>query len=218
MKSDSDLQRDVIDELAWEPAVDHEHIGVAVHDGVVSLSGYVASYAEKLAAEAAARRVRGVKAIAEELSIRYPTDQKTADHEIAKRIVDLLAWDALVPAGKIDVKVERGWVTLSGTVDYHYQREAARRDAAKIKGVMGISSLILLSSSSLATATEVRERITAALRRQADSEAARVTVVTDGGKVRLGGRVAALYERGIAERAAWSAPGVTDVEDNIIVG
>jgi len=215
MKSDSQLQRDVIAELAWDPIVHHTDIGVAVDSGVVTLSGLVHSYAEKLAAEAAVRRVAGVKAFAEELRIRFASDAKTADHEIAKRIVDLFAWDSLIPGDKIAVKVEHGWVTLTGTVNWHYQKDEARRAAGKINGVVGVSDLIELRQAP--TAANVKERIEAAFQRSADIDANNVTVLTDGGKVTLGGRVRVWRERELAERAAWAAPGVTSVEDHIIV-
>jgi osmotically-inducible protein OsmY len=129
MKTDSQLQRDVMAELEWEPRVDHADIGVAVVDGVVTLTGFVKSYAEKLAAEQAVRRVSGVKALAEEIKVRFASDPATADHEIAKRIVDMYQWSVLVPAQRIKVKVEHGWVTLSGEVEWHYQAEEARKIA-----------------------------------------------------------------------------------------
>lgn len=215
MKSDSQLQHDVMAELEWEPSVDHADIGVAVNDGVVTLSGFVKSYPEKLAAEKAARRVVGVKAIAEEIKVRFASDPRTADHEIAKRILDMFAWSVSVPDDKIKVKVEHGWVTLSGTVDWHYQSAEARKLAGKISGVTGVSNLIEVKQ--LPTAHDVKDRIMAAFTRQADLDASTVTVLTDGSKVTLGGRVRAWSERGIAERAAWAAPGVTRVDDNIVV-
>ena len=215
MKTDSQLQHDVMAELEWEPSIHHEEIGVAVTDGVVTLSGYVHSYLEKLAAEEAARRVGGVKAIAEEIKVRYPSDAKTADAEIARRILDIFAWDVSIPAARIAVKVEHGWVTLTGTVDWFFQKDAARRVAGKIHGVTGVSNLIELHA--VPTASDVRERIEAAFKRSADLDAASVTVLTDGGKVTLGGRVMAWSERATAERAAWAAPGVTSVDDNIMV-
>src|SRR5690606_11772383 len=116
-KTDNQLQHDVMAELEWEPSVDPANIGVAVNDGVVTLSGYVKNYPEKVAAEKAARRVAGVRAIAEEIKVRYPTDPKTADHEIAKRILDMFAWNVLIPDDKVTVRVEHGWVTLTGSVD-----------------------------------------------------------------------------------------------------
>ncbi|MEO7689258.1 MAG: BON domain-containing protein [Sphingomonas sp.] len=215
MKTDSQLQRDVIAELEWDPIVHHTDIGVGVVAGVVTLSGFVHSFAEKMAAEAAARRVAGVRALAEELKVRHPSDAKTADSEIARRILDLLAWDALVPSDRVTVKVEQGWVTLAGTVDWFYQKEAARHAAGKIHGVTGISNLVALRQ--VPTANNVRERIEAAFKRSADIDAESLTVLTDGGKVTLGGKVRVWREREIAERAAWAAPGVTSVEDHIIV-
>jgi osmotically-inducible protein OsmY len=214
-KTDSQLQHDVIAELEWEPSVDHAVIGVAVNDGVVTLSGFVKSYPEKMAAEKATRRVAGVKAIAEEIKVRFASDPKTADHEIAKRILDMFAWNVSIPEQQIKVKVEHGWVTLTGTVDWFYQSNEARKAAGRVTGVIGVSNL--LEVKKLPAAFDIKDRITAAFKRQADLDAGSVTVVTDGGTVKLGGRVKAWNERGIAERAAWAAPGVTRVEDNIVV-
>lgn len=135
MKSDSQLQHDVMAELEYEPIVDHADIGVAVNDGVVTLSGFVKSYPEKLAAEKAARRVAGIRAIAEDIKVRFASEPKTADHEIAKRIVDMFAWNVSIPDAKIRVKVEHGWVTLTGSIDWFYQSEEARKVAGKIRGV-----------------------------------------------------------------------------------
>lgn len=215
MKTDSQLQRDVQAELEWEPRVDHANIGVAVKDGVVSLSGFVASYAQKMAAEDAARRVKDVRAIAEEIEIRFLNDPKTSDAEIAKRILDVFAWDVMVPDNKINVKVEKGWVTLTGTVDWNYQRDSARKSAGKISGVKGVSNLIVLRPH--ISNTDVRERIMAAFKRNAIQDAEAINIVTDGGTVKLGGKVHGYHERQIAERAAWAAPGVTKIEDNLVV-
>lgn len=213
MKTDSQLQHDVIAELEWEPSVDSADIGVAVDQGVVTLSGYVTSYAAKMAAEKATRRVSGVRALAEELKVRFASDPKTADHEIARRILDMFQWSALVPDNAIQVKVEHGWVTLSGTVDWHYQMEEARKVAGKINGVTGVGNLIEVRQR--ANANVVKDRIIAAIKRQADADAASVTVRTDGNKVILAGSVKGWHERQIAERAALGAPGVIRVEDNI---
>lgn len=215
MKSDSQLQRDVLDELEWEPSIEQADIGVAVTDGVVTLSGFVKSYPQKVAAEKATRRVAGVKAIAEEIKVRFASDPKTADHEIARRIVDIFAWNVSIPDDKISVKVEHGWVTLSGTVDWYYQSDEARKAAGKVNGVVGVSNLIDLRK--LPASGDVKDRIVAAFKRNADLDAASVTVFTDGGSVTLGGKVRAWNERQIAERAAWAAPGVVRVEDNIVV-
>ena len=141
-KSDSQLQHDVMAELEWEPAVDHADIGVAVTDGVVTLSGYVKNFTEKLAAEKAVRRVAGVRAIAEEINVRLASDSKMADHEIAKRIVDIIAWTISIPADTVKVKVEHGWVTLSGTVDWFFQSNEARKAASRVSGVVGVTNLI----------------------------------------------------------------------------
>lgn len=215
MKSDSELQQDVMSELEWEPSVDHADIGVSVHDGVVTLNGFVKSYAEKQAAERAAQRVSGVKAIAEEIKVRYASDAKNADHEIAKRILDLFNWSALIPDEKIGVKVENGWVTLTGTVDWQFQSAEAKKAAGKISGVVGITNRVQVRQRP--ATSDIRRRIEAAFDRQADLDAAGVTIALDGGKVTLGGRVKAWHERQVAERAAWAAPGVTAVEDHIVV-
>lgn len=215
MKTDSQLQRDVMAELAWEPRVDHADIGVSVNDGVVTLNGFVKSYPEKMAAEKAVRRVAGVRAIAEEIKVSLPSDPKTADHEIAKHIVDMFAWNVPIPGDKIKVKVENGWVTLTGEVDWFYQCEEARKAAGTVAGVLGVNNLVTVHTRP--ASDDIKDRIMAAFKRQADLDAATVTVVTQGGKVTLGGRVKAWNERQTAERAAWAAPGVTAVEDNIIV-
>jgi osmotically-inducible protein OsmY len=215
MKTDAQLQSDVMAELAWEPGVDHADIGVAVNDGVVTLSGFVKTYAEKLAAEKVARRVSGVNAIAQEIRVRFASDPKLADHEVAKRIVDIFNWDATIPADRIAVKVERGWVTLSGSTDWYYQREGAQKAAGRVHGVVGIKNLIEVRRH--AVAQDVRTRIADAIKHAADVDAASVSVLADGSKVTLTGKVKSWHERQVAERAAWSAPGVTAVDDRITV-
>ena len=215
-KTDKELQQDVMAELEWEPSVDHADIGVSVHEGVVTLSGYVKSYPEKMAAEKAVRRVAGVRAIAEDIKVRYATDPKMADHEIAKRILEMFAWNVSIPHEAIKVKVEHGWVTLTGHVDWFYQAEEARKAAGGVKGVVGVTNLVEVKQRPLGS--DIRNRIVAAIKRQADLDAASITVATDGGTVKLGGKVKAWQERAIAERAAWGAAGGTKGEDNIAVG
>lgn len=215
MKTDSQLQQDVMDELQWEPRVDHANIGVAAKDGIITLTGFVPSYASKIAAEKAARRVKGVRGLAEEIEVRFASDPKTADPEIAKRIADMFDWSATIPKGKINVKVEHGWVTLTGTVPWHYQRETAKDVAARINGVKGVTNLIDVRT--VPSTSDVRDRIVAAFKRAADLDASTITVMTDGDTVRLGGKVHSWHERQIAERAAWAAPGVSKIEDNIMV-
>jgi osmotically-inducible protein OsmY len=215
-KSDSDLQRDVQEELEWEPRVDHADIGVSVTDGVVALNGYVKSYTEKIAAERAAMRVEGVKAVADEVKVRFASDSKLADHEIAKRILDLFRYNVLVPESGIQVTVEKGWVKLSGEVEWRYQSDEAARAAGTISGVTGVANLITIRSK--ANISDVRRRIEEAFKRQAGLDAASVTITTSGHKVTLGGKVKAWHERRLAEQAAWAAPGVTQVEDHIVIG
>lgn len=215
MKSDSQLQSDVLEELEWDPRVDHADIGVSVVDGVVSLNGWVGSYAEKIAAERAAKRVEGVNAIAEELQIRYASDAKTADHEIAKRLLDIFKYNVLIPDEGIQVKVEKGWVSLSGDVEWNYQSTEAAKAASKVSGVFGVSNDLEIRNH--AHVADVRKRIEDAFRRQAGLDAASVTISTSGNKVTLGGKVKAWHERNLAEQAAWAAPGVTQVEDHIII-
>ncbi len=215
MDQDRVLQRKVIAELEWEPAVESADIGVSVVDGVVALSGYVKSYAEKLAAERAVRRVAGAKAIAEELKVRYDTDAKTADHEIARRILDVFGWNVLLPKDKLQVKVENGWVTLSGEVEWQYQNHEAKRVAAQINGVTGVSNNITIKQR--LHPSDVRKQIEDAFERQAGLDARGVIVAVDGHKVTLSGQVHAWFERQAAERAAWAAPGVTQVVDRIAV-
>ena len=215
MKTDSQLQLDVLDELKWDPSVHHETIGTAVNHGVVMLSGIVTSYAEKLNAEKAARRVKGVKAIAEELTVCYDNQPKTGDSEIARRISEVLAWDPLVPHERVEVTVEKGVVRLGGKVDWNYQRDRAFKAASKISGVTTIQNVLQVEAPINSGA--VRERIEQAFERQADLEADKITVRAEGHKVFLGGEVNSWNERSIAEHAAWSAPGVSQLQDNIVV-
>lgn len=215
MKTDSELQRDVLDELAFEPKVDHAHIGVAARDGVVTLTGHVPDYAQKMAAERAAARVHGVKAIAEEIEVRFASDPKTSDEEIAGRILDVFRWDVTVPDDRIKVRVEHGWVTLSGDVEWNYQKKAAQAAAGRIGGVRGLSNWIEVRQVE-PSPHDVRERIRAAIRRQSARDASTIGVSVTGHTVRLTGEVHGWNERRLAEQAAWSAPGVNHVEDEIV--
>ena len=215
MSSDLQLRQDVLDELEFEPSVNAAHIGVTANRGVVTLTGFVTSYAEKTMAERAARRVKGVKAIAEEIEVRLPSDTKRADDEIAARAIDILKWQVGVPADRIKVKVEKGVVTLTGEVDWQFQRTEADHVVHKLSGVFDVLNQIRVASP--IHAIEVKEKIERALRRSAELEASRITVETEGGRVILKGKVHAWYERDIAERAAWSAPGVTEVLDRLTI-
>lgn len=213
MKGDLQLQQRVIDSLEFEPDVNAAHIGVSVHDGAVVLSGHVESYHEKWAAEQATRRVKGVKALAQELEVRLPADKKVADEEIAARAARLLNWDVVVPHDRIAIKVEHGILTLSGEVDWHYQRAEAEYDARKLTGVRAVVNDIEVVPR--VGPDDVRAKIGAALERNAEIETKNIDVAVSGGKVTLSGRVNAWTEREAAERAAWAVPGVTEVEDQI---
>ena len=213
MKTDSELQQDVLEEFKYEPMVDHSQIGVTAKDGVITLTGFVPNYAQKAAAEKAARRVMGVRAIAEEIEVRFDTDPKTSDAEIAGRIVDIFKWDVFVRNEKIDVKVEHGWVTLSGAVEWNYQKGTAKTVAGRITGVRGVTNMITIRART--SAYDVRERITAAFKRSSTLDARAINIAVTGGTVKLSGRVHGWNERKVAENAAWSAPGVTKVEDDI---
>jgi osmotically-inducible protein OsmY len=216
MIRDDELRQDVIRELEWEPSIEAAHIGVACRDGVVMLSGHVQSYAEKAAAERAVRRVRGVTGIAMAIDIHLPTDRKTADDEIAGRALKMLRWDTLVQDDRIKVEVEGGIVTLTGTVPWHYQKLEAEADVRKLTGVRGVVNSIVVRPE--ARPQDVRDEIHNAFLRNAELDASSITIGVLDGKVVLGGKVNSWIERELAERAAWSAPGVAAVEDHIVIG
>jgi len=215
-KTDSQLQLDVLDELKWEPGVDHEKIGVSVDSGVVTLSGLVPTYSEKLLAEQVARRVKGVRAVAEDMVVRLDFQPKTSDAEIAKRVADVLEWNSLIPHDKINATVEDRVVRLRGTVDWKYQKDMAFKDASKISGVVRVDNWIEVSPK--VDKEVIRDKIEDAFERQADLEADKIQVRTEGHRVILSGKVGSWNQRSVAERAAWAAPGVTQVEDNLVVG
>lgn len=212
---DLQLQQRVLDELTFDPTVNAAHIGVAVRGGVITLSGHVDSIAEKFAAERAVRRVKGVKAVAQELDVHLPPDKKTADDEIAQRAVKLLEWDVLIPRGAIGVEVEHGVITLTGTVEWGYQREEAERDLRRLGGVKGVVNLITVRPH--VDAADVQASLRAAFERNAELEASGISVAVKDSHVTLSGKVKSWIEREEAERAAWSVPGVTAVDDRIVI-
>lgn len=212
--NDKELRQNVIDELDFDPSIHSAEIGVAVENGVVTLTGHVPVYSQKLEAERVAWRVKGVKAVAQEIEVRYTGHKMHNDDEIAQRAVSILAWDALLPRDVIRVKVENGWVTLTGQVDWNYQREVAAEDIHKLGGVLGVVNNIILRKT--AKETDVKQEITKALKRHAEVEASRVKVsVHDGGTVSLEGDVDSWDERQAAVHAAWCTPGVHAVEDHL---
>jgi osmotically-inducible protein OsmY len=215
--NDKQLRQNVIDELDYEPSIDSADIGVTAESGVVTLTGHVTTYPQKLAAEKAAWRVKGVKGVAQEIKVRFAGDKKVADDEIAQRALSILAWNASVPHDALRVKVENGWVTLSGVVNWNYQRLAAESDMHKLSGVIGVINLVTLAPET--QKADVKQRITEALKRNAEVEADAIQVsVRDGGVISLEGKVESWDERRAAEHAAWSAPGVRMVEDHLRIG
>jgi osmotically-inducible protein OsmY len=215
MRSDAELQKAVQDELVFEPSVTATDIGVTAKNGVVALVGTVKSYAEKWAAERAAERVSGLRALARDLKVKLPTDWRRTDEEIAAAALAALKWDVQVPDDRIDLEVEDGVVTLTGDVDWNYQREAAERDVQRLTGVVAVSNLIAILPA--ATPIEIRSKIESALQRSACRDARRITVQAHGDVVVLSGEVHSWAERADAERAAWNAPGVQFVDDRIRV-
>jgi osmotically-inducible protein OsmY len=216
MKTDSQLQQDVSDELRWEPSVQATHIGVSVKDGVVTLAGRVDSCSEKWGAERAALRVYGVKALATELTVQLPGPSQRSDADIARSVENVLEWNSTVPAGTVKVKVEAGWVTLAGDVDWQYQRTAAIDSVRHLLGVVGVSDQISIEPA-LAAST-VGSDIEAALRRAAIVDATRISVAVHGGDVTLAGTVRNFAEREAATNSAWATPGVRAVVDHMMLG
>jgi len=209
------LQQRVEDALDWEPRVDAAHVGVTAQDGVVTLSGFVGSYAQKIAAENASRGVKGVRAIAQEIEVRLPSDQKRSDDEIARRMIDILLWDVTMPNGAVTVKVEHGLVTLGGEVRWQFQHARAENLAYRLGGVLGVTNHVRLYP--VAEPQDLHRKIETALHRSAALDAGQITVSVDGGKVTLAGTAHSWAECTAAEGAVWSAPGVTQVVDRIVV-
>ena len=215
MRTADQIQKDIVDELKWEPSLQDEDIGVAVRDGVVTLAGFVSSYANKWKAERVASRVKGVKAVANDLEVKLPTSSSRPDPDIARAALDSLKWNILVPSDRIKVKVEKGWLTLEGDVDWHFQREEAERAVRYLTGVKGVTNLITVHARP--TPSDVKRKIKDALERAAEFDAERITVEMDGHTAVLRGTVRSYAEKRDAERAARNAPGVTDVENDLIV-
>jgi osmotically-inducible protein OsmY len=216
MKTDLQLQRDVLDELKFEPSIREAEIGIAAKGGVVTLTGFVDSYAEKFAAERTAERVGGVKAVADEIKVKLPGTHQRSDTDIAHAVVNALRWDIQVPDDRIKATVEEGWIALEGDVEWQYQKWAAEGAVRNLTGVKGVTNLIAVKPKNAST-HEVGQKIKDSMRRHAERDADRITIDAKDGRVTLRGTVSSFSERQDAERAAWQALGVTNVEDLIAV-
>lgn len=215
MKTDSEIKKDVLSELQWDPLISETKVGVTVNEGVVTLTGHLDTYAEKVAAKRAAGRVSGVKAIALEIDVIPIGSHQRSDTEIALAVEHALSWNTSVPQDRVKVTVEKGWVTLTGDLDWNFQRRAVERMVRPLKGVVGISDNIQLRT--LPVPLKLQERIQEALTRQAMREARRIEVSVEGSEVTLRGHVHSWAERNAVEGASWSAPGVTCVNNQLTV-
>tara|TARA_R110002012_G_scaffold160895_1_gene322879 strand:+ start:32557 stop:33225 length:669 start_codon:yes stop_codon:yes gene_type:complete len=215
MKTDSQIKEDVLDELKWQPNIDETQIGVIVENGVVTLSGVVNDYSKKIAAEKAAKSVRGVRAVAEDIEVMYGDTYKKTDKEIAKTVVHALEWNASVPDDKISIKVEDGWVYLSGEVQWSYQRNAAKKAIENVLGVKYVANNITLKQT--VKATDIKEKIKKAFERAANIDAKNISVEVDGHTVTLKGIVHSLAEKDEARKTAYSSPGVYSVKNELKV-
>lgn len=213
--SDLSLRQHILEELEFQPDIDAANIGVTVDNGVVTLSGHVKSYAQKINAERAVKSITGVRALAEEIQVRLEKNAGTADDTIAARALNIIAWSSDVPEEDIEITVQNGWVTLEGEVDWQYQKETVERAVHKLSGVVGIDNRLTLRSR--LNAVDVQQRIEDALKRNAEVDAKGIHVKVEGDVVRLEGRVHLWRERKIAERAAWSVPGVRQVENHLLL-
>jgi len=215
MTSDSDLKKAILDELNWEPSVESAHIGVTAKNGVVSLTGNVDAYGQKSAAERAASRVKGVKAVVENIEVKISSDYQRDDEDIAAAAVDRLGWNSSIPEDAVKVKVEGGWVTLSGELTWQFEKTAAESEIRSLMGVIGVSNQILLKPG--VSANDVRNDIEKALHRSWYYDPNTIHVAAHGSKVTLTGTVSTWNARQLAGSAAWSAPGATSVDNEIAV-
>ncbi len=215
MLNDDQLQQAVLAELRWEPSVKAAQIGVTAQGGAITLTGQVESYAEKHAAETAARRIKGVLAITEEIAVQVPFERQRGDDAIALAILDRLAWDASIPKDTIAVKVEQGWVTLTGAVGWNYQRDAVMQQVRRLHGVVGVSNQVSITPG--VSTANISNDISFALHRSCFPDADAITVTESGGKVCLTGKVNSWHAYQVAGETAWGAPGTTQVENLLTV-
>ncbi|CAN7668959.1 BON domain-containing protein [Variovorax paradoxus] len=215
MKTDAQLRDDIQAELAWDPSFKASDVGVIVKDGVVTLTGHLASFAEKYAVERAVQRVHGVKAVAVEITVKLPFDHERTDADVAQAAERALEWNVLVPDGKIHPMVEKGWLTLNGEVEWDYQRRAAESAVRTLMGVRGVSNLVTVTPK--ASPADVEKKIHDALARQAEREARHLAITVTGSQVTLRGKVHSWAERNAVQGAAWAAPGVSVVVNDLAV-
>ncbi|MCX6311255.1 MAG: BON domain-containing protein [Bacteroidetes bacterium] len=213
MKTDAQIQQDVIEELKWQPFIHASEIGVAVKNGIVTLTGTVDTYAKKLAAELAAKKIAGVKAVAEDIEVKLPGSLRKTDAEIAEAVLNALKWHSAVQEEKIKIKVEKGWVSLQGEAEWEFQKAAARDAIENLSSVIGVTDNIIITPR--VTATDIKAKIILALQRSANLDAERIKIETIGNKVILTGKVRSLAEKKDAAKAAWMAPGVKVIENNL---
>ena len=214
-RTDAQIQADILSELEWDARVLPNEVGVVVKDGVVTLTGWVDSYTKKWAAEEAAHRVRGVKAVANDIEVRLSTAEERNDADIAAAAVRALEWDALISVDRLDVTVSKGWITLKGDVEWQYQRQDAERVIRRLSGVKGVSNLLVVKPR--VAPADLKQKIEQALIRSAEVDAKRITVEVQGSKIILKGTVRSWTEKEEAERQAWLAPGVSSVENRILI-
>jgi osmotically-inducible protein OsmY len=215
MKSDNEIERDVREELKWDPDLDAEDIAVSVKNGVVTLAGFTHSYTDRLGAEAAAKRVAGVLAVANDIEVRLPAIDQRPDPDIARDAVASLKSELPISHDKIKVIVKDGWITLEGAVEWQYQKSTAENAVRKVKGIKGVTNVIMVKPK--VEPSDLKRKIQEAFKRNAEVDANRITVETTGSEVVLKGTVRSWIEREEAERVAWSAPGITKVDDRIVV-
>jgi osmotically-inducible protein OsmY len=211
--NDLSLRQSIMDELEFQPEIDAANIGVTVDNGVVTLTGHVKSYAQKVSAERAVKSIKGVRAVAEEIQVRPMKGAGTADDAIASRALNILTWSSDIPEQDIKVIVQKGWITLEGEVDWQYQKETAEMAVRKLSGVVGVDNRLTLRPQ--VNVEDIQRRIEEALKRNAEVDAQEIHIKVEGDVVKLEGKVHLWRERQIAERAAWSVPGVRQVDDHL---